>query len=185
MRKYNHCRAYRVTHILWIIVAIVGITTTAGAQAIHVGGGVGGYMPTGDAADSLSFGLTLHGTFLYTLRNYMQVEGGLGYWALRFDDETSDEADDLGIDISGSMIPFTGGIRYPMSPQLALHAGGGFYRIEMEALMGLIEVSQTDLGIYGGLGYQTGPVNLIFRTHFPDFDDLYFTAAVEYLVKMQ
>ncbi|MBD3306069.1 outer membrane beta-barrel protein [candidate division KSB3 bacterium] len=168
-----------------VSLGLVSVTSAQNLQNVQIGLGGGGYLPTGDADDVLDLGVAFHGTLLFGLDEMMQIEGGIGYWWLQFDEEFEDAADALGIDLDGSIIPITGGIRYQMAPQLHLDAGGGFYRVELEAENLGLDESETDFGVYGGAGYQMGPLDLVVRAHYPDFDDFYFTATVNYLFSIR
>jgi len=112
---------------------------------------------------------------LIGLKDTIEIEGGLEYWIL----QDALEADDF----SASFAIMTGGIRLYPTGTLHLDAGFGLYRSDFkwETREANIDSSETNPGVYGGLGFELGAFDLKARAHAPDFDDFYVGASLTYL----
>jgi hypothetical protein len=151
------------------------MVSPASAQSLRFGIGGGAYLPTGDAEDSFDISPEIHGTLLVGLRDTIEFEGGLEYWIL----QDALDADDF----SASFAILTGGIRlYPLTA-MHLDAGFGVYRsdFEWETQGFRVDESETNGGVYGGLGFELGAFDIKARAHAPDFDDFYIGASLTYL----
>ncbi len=163
--------------VQWLIVSLMsfGVISPIFAQNLHFGIGGGAYLPTGDAEELFQISPGIHGKLLAGLKNTIKFEGEFGYWIL----QDGLDADDF----SASFYVFTGGIRLYPFPSVHLDAGGGMYRSDFEwnAKGVRVDESETNAGVYGGLGFELGAFDLTARAHVPDFDDFYIGAILTYL----
>ncbi len=134
------------------------------SSEIHLGIGGGAGYPLDDFGEVTDMTASAHGTLLYPFKERFAFEGNGGWWWFMIPD-----ADD---DFSMSLINVTGGVRYyPNSEGLHIDGGAGLYRFSWEASAGRYELedSKTEFGLYGGVGYDTGTLDLNVRLHKSEF----------------
>jgi len=126
--------------------------------------GAGLNIPLDDTDDMLDLSVSLHGTLLAQMINSpIKLEGDLGYWFLQAAEENDEDLD------NPSLLTLTGGIRYYLNTLLHLDGGLGLYRFSDWDDRGYDD--QSELGLYGGFGFEQSPFDFTVRIHYSDFYD--------------
>lgn len=159
----------RLSHVVFALVGMTGLALAqplsgpvGGEKYNSVGADAAVVLPFGDYSDGVDAGLGLFGRVEFGLNPQLSVTGRLGFLY-----HIVDQAE--GVDLSLTMVPIYGGIRYNFAPSGdgPFFAGeAGFNNVRISVSSGDFEISdsETKLSLNIGGGFQTGQIS--FRGSF-------------------